>query len=202
MEEALVCADRPEPEILPGFGGGGGKCLLPSVFNPSLCTPGSPRCSQTDPGQVVFPDAKVLEHCSSGLCASQGPAACLPVSPPHLGIAKHYGLFYLFPLQAADLDGEIDLSTCYDVTEYPVQRNYGFQIHVRRMWGGRRVQMQDSRQGCSHCAAAWGCSSVARETFPQKPERPLGIPHNAPESCGLGFESQFFGSQKMGRGKG
>ncbi|XP_072535304.1 uncharacterized protein [Salminus brasiliensis] len=33
--------------------------------------------------------------------------------------------------EAADLDGEIDLSTCYDVTEYPVQRNYGFQIHSK-----------------------------------------------------------------------
>ncbi|XP_071397461.1 myosin phosphatase Rho-interacting protein-like, partial [Centroberyx affinis] len=30
--------------------------------------------------------------------------------------------------EASDLDGEIDLSTCYDVTEFPVQRNYGFQI--------------------------------------------------------------------------
>ncbi|XP_029566237.1 myosin phosphatase Rho-interacting protein isoform X7 [Salmo trutta] len=30
--------------------------------------------------------------------------------------------------EAADVDGEIDLSTCYDVTEFPVQRNYGFQI--------------------------------------------------------------------------
>uniref|UniRef100_A0A8C1Z9L4 Myosin phosphatase Rho interacting protein n=1 Tax=Cyprinus carpio TaxID=7962 RepID=A0A8C1Z9L4_CYPCA len=30
--------------------------------------------------------------------------------------------------EAADLDGEIDLSTCYDVTEFPVQRNYGFQV--------------------------------------------------------------------------
>ncbi|XP_050953638.1 myosin-2 heavy chain isoform X3 [Labeo rohita] len=30
--------------------------------------------------------------------------------------------------EAADLDGEIDLSMCYDVTEFPVQRNYGFQI--------------------------------------------------------------------------
>ncbi|XP_073686461.1 uncharacterized protein [Garra rufa] len=30
--------------------------------------------------------------------------------------------------EAADLDGEIDLSTCYDVNEFPVQRNYGFQI--------------------------------------------------------------------------
>lgn len=33
--------------------------------------------------------------------------------------------------QASDLDGEIDLSTCYNVTEYQAQRNYGFQIHVR-----------------------------------------------------------------------
>ncbi|KAM8816408.1 myosin phosphatase Rho-interacting protein isoform 3-T3 [Rhynchonycteris naso] len=33
--------------------------------------------------------------------------------------------------EAADLDGEIDLSSCYDVTEYPVQRNYGFQIHTK-----------------------------------------------------------------------
>nr|XP_023395471.1 myosin phosphatase Rho-interacting protein [Loxodonta africana] len=34
--------------------------------------------------------------------------------------------------EAADLDGEIDLATCYNVTEYPVQRNYGFQIHPPR----------------------------------------------------------------------
>ncbi|XP_004612874.1 myosin phosphatase Rho-interacting protein isoform X5 [Sorex araneus] len=33
--------------------------------------------------------------------------------------------------EAADLDGEIDLSTCVNVTEYPVQRNYGFQIHTK-----------------------------------------------------------------------
>lgn len=32
--------------------------------------------------------------------------------------------------QASDLDGEVDLSSCYDVTEFPVQRNYGFQILV------------------------------------------------------------------------
>ncbi|XP_059892654.1 early endosome antigen 1 isoform X2 [Gadus macrocephalus] len=30
--------------------------------------------------------------------------------------------------EACDLDGEVDLSSCYDVTEFPVQRNYGFQI--------------------------------------------------------------------------
>nr|XP_033770949.1 myosin phosphatase Rho-interacting protein isoform X2 [Geotrypetes seraphini] len=33
--------------------------------------------------------------------------------------------------EAADMDGEIDLSPCYDVTEFPVQRNYGFQIHTK-----------------------------------------------------------------------
>uniref|UniRef100_A0A3B4XHI2 Myosin phosphatase Rho interacting protein n=1 Tax=Seriola lalandi dorsalis TaxID=1841481 RepID=A0A3B4XHI2_SERLL len=30
--------------------------------------------------------------------------------------------------EASELDGEIDLSTCHDVKEFPVQRNYGFQI--------------------------------------------------------------------------
>ncbi|XP_074476793.1 myosin phosphatase Rho-interacting protein isoform X3 [Sebastes fasciatus] len=30
--------------------------------------------------------------------------------------------------EASEVDGEIDLSTCYDVKEFPVQRNYGFQI--------------------------------------------------------------------------
>ncbi|KAK3553155.1 hypothetical protein QTP86_031729 [Hemibagrus guttatus] len=33
--------------------------------------------------------------------------------------------------EAADLDGEINLSTCYDITDFPVERNYGFQIHTK-----------------------------------------------------------------------
>ncbi|XP_062444351.1 TRIO and F-actin-binding protein isoform X3 [Rhea pennata] len=33
--------------------------------------------------------------------------------------------------QADDLDGEIDLRSCTDVTEFAVQRNYGFQIHTK-----------------------------------------------------------------------
>ena len=32
--------------------------------------------------------------------------------------------------QAVVADGEVDLSTCYDITEYPAHKNYGFQIHV------------------------------------------------------------------------
>jgi hypothetical protein len=38
---------------------------------------------------------------------------------------------WILLLQADELDGEIDLRSCTDVTEYAVQRNYGFQIHVR-----------------------------------------------------------------------
>lgn len=41
-----------------------------------------------------------------------------------------FNIFCIYQ-QASDLDGEIDLSTCYNVTEYQAQRNYGFQIHVR-----------------------------------------------------------------------
>ncbi|KAG8007091.1 ATP-sensitive inward rectifier potassium channel 12, partial [Nibea albiflora] len=33
--------------------------------------------------------------------------------------------------QAADVDGEINLSTCFDITDYPTQKNSGFQIHTR-----------------------------------------------------------------------
>ncbi|KAG7459360.1 hypothetical protein MATL_G00209890 [Megalops atlanticus] len=33
--------------------------------------------------------------------------------------------------EASDMEGEIDLTTCYNVTEYQVQRNYGFQIHTQ-----------------------------------------------------------------------
>ncbi|KFV18313.1 TRIO and F-actin-binding protein, partial [Tauraco erythrolophus] len=33
--------------------------------------------------------------------------------------------------EADDIDGEIDLRSCTDVTEFAVQRNYGFQIHTK-----------------------------------------------------------------------
>ncbi|XP_034751276.1 myosin phosphatase Rho-interacting protein-like [Etheostoma cragini] len=32
--------------------------------------------------------------------------------------------------EASDLEGDIDLTTCHNVSEYQVQRNYGFQIHT------------------------------------------------------------------------
>ncbi|XP_035254543.1 rootletin-like isoform X4 [Anguilla anguilla] len=63
--------------------------------------------------------------------------------------------------EAADLDGEIDLSTCYDVTEFPVPRNYGFQVHTKEgpftlcaMTSGiRRSWMQALRQSARPAAA-------------------------------------------------
>lgn len=97
--------------------------------------------------------------------------ALLAVSPPHFGVVKHCVLFHLFSLQAADLDGEIDLSTCYDVTEYPVQRNYGFQIHVSKTREGGRVWLWDSQWAHLCCVTAWGCSSVAKETSSQTHKR-------------------------------
>ncbi|KAG8511154.1 LOW QUALITY PROTEIN: TRIO and F-actin-binding protein, partial [Galemys pyrenaicus] len=51
-----------------------------------------------------------------------------------------------FLFQADELDGEIDLRACTDVTEHAVQRNYGFQIHaVQRAWrgGGRWAGARD-----------------------------------------------------------
>lgn len=47
-------------------------------------------------------------------------------------------------MQADDLDGEIDLRSCTDVTEFAVQRNYGFQIHVSVQ---HHVDMEQQHQG-------------------------------------------------------
>lgn len=37
-------------------------------------------------------------------------------------------------MQKDDLDGEIDLKSCVKVSEYDVEKNYGFQIHVRTLY--------------------------------------------------------------------
>lgn len=34
-------------------------------------------------------------------------------------------------MQKDDLDGEIDLKSCVKVSEFNVEKNYGFQIQVR-----------------------------------------------------------------------
>lgn len=37
-------------------------------------------------------------------------------------------------VQKDDLDGEIDLKSCVKVSEFDVEKNYGFQIQVRVCW--------------------------------------------------------------------
>lgn len=53
-----------------------------------------------------------------------------------VGGSGRRGPLWASPPQADELDGEIDLRSCTDVTEYAVQRNYGFQIHVSRRAAG------------------------------------------------------------------
>lgn len=53
------------------------------------------------------------------------------------GLPSLHELWLALLLQADELDGEIDLRSCTDVSECMVQRNYGFQIHVRLgLWWG------------------------------------------------------------------
>ncbi|XP_075929812.1 uncharacterized protein LOC116951360 isoform X1 [Petromyzon marinus] len=52
----------------------------------------------------------------------------------HWFVLTDHGLRYYkdsIAEEASDLDGEIDLSTCYGVTEVQAQRNYGFQIQTK-----------------------------------------------------------------------
>uniref|UniRef100_A0A671V9T6 Myosin phosphatase Rho interacting protein n=1 Tax=Sparus aurata TaxID=8175 RepID=A0A671V9T6_SPAAU len=74
--------------------------------------------------------------------------------------------------EASDLDGEIDLSTCCNVTEYQAQRNYGFQIHTQEgvhtlsaMTAGiRRNWIQAVMKNVRPSTAPDVASSVERES--------------------------------------
>ncbi|KAG1967634.1 hypothetical protein F2P79_002954 [Pimephales promelas] len=81
--------------------------------------------------------------------------------------------------EAADVDGEINLSTCYDVTDYPVQRNYGFQIHTKdgvftlcaMTYGIRRNWVQAVMKNV-HLSTApdvtWKNPTIKSSSIPQK----------------------------------
>ena len=45
----------------------------------------------------------------------------------------YYNMPYCAYMQKDDLDGDIDLKSCVKVSEYDVEKNYGFQIHVRTL---------------------------------------------------------------------
>ncbi|XP_037664516.1 myosin phosphatase Rho-interacting protein isoform X10 [Choloepus didactylus] len=95
--------------------------------------------------------------------------------------------------EAADLDGEIDLSTCVDVTECPVQRNYGFQVHTKEgaftlsaMTSGiRRNWMQTIRKHVHPAAAPDVTSSLPEEkdkssSSPESSPRPREVQEPGP----------------------
>lgn len=74
-------------------------------------------------------------------------------------------------LQADELDGEIDLRFCTDVTEYAVQRNYGFQIHVslRAVGGGIPGGPPRGGVGVECGSPAWLPSLISPETLSSEP---------------------------------
>ncbi|XP_036408763.1 myosin-7B [Megalops cyprinoides] len=96
--------------------------------------------------------------------------------------------------EAADLDGEIDLSTCYDVTEFPVQRNYGFKIHTKEgafalcamTTGIRRNWIQAIMKNVRPAIAPDVTRSLPEEKA--KMRTALGVCHQAPTELCEGSE--------------
>lgn len=82
-----------------------------------------------------------------------------------------------FLLQADELDGEIDLRSCTDVTEYAVQRNYGFQIHVRLHaaggWHGWRAPRRWCWCGAQLSIRDWLLSLFIQRRCPQSQSESL-----------------------------
>uniref|UniRef100_A0A8C7P0W3 PH domain-containing protein n=1 Tax=Oncorhynchus mykiss TaxID=8022 RepID=A0A8C7P0W3_ONCMY len=91
-------------------------CDSPSYPNTSLNYPSSDPLPS--PGALLSPSYSTVSSSQSSLDSD---CCCFLFS-----ILRYYR--DSIAEEAADMDGEIDLSTCYDVTEFPVQRNYGFQI--------------------------------------------------------------------------
>ncbi|XP_016397544.1 myosin phosphatase Rho-interacting protein-like [Sinocyclocheilus rhinocerous] len=94
--------------------------------------------------------------------------------------------------EAADVDGEINLSTCYDVTDYPAQRNYGFQIHTKdgvftlcaMTYGIRRNWVQAVMKNIRPTVApdvTWKSPAIKSSSIPQKV--PMTSAHARTSSC-------------------
>ncbi|XP_063124371.1 myosin phosphatase Rho-interacting protein isoform X20 [Rattus norvegicus] len=114
--------------------------LPPLLSPPSPSTPHSRRSQVIEKFEAL--DIEKAEHMETNMLILTTPSSdtrqgrserrAIPRKRPDLLNFKKGWLTKQYEDgQAADLDGEINLSTCYDVTEYPVQRNYGFQIHTK-----------------------------------------------------------------------
>uniref|UniRef100_A0A4W6E8W2 PH domain-containing protein n=1 Tax=Lates calcarifer TaxID=8187 RepID=A0A4W6E8W2_LATCA len=85
--------------------------------------------------------------------------------------------------EASDLEGEIDLTRCYNVSEYQVQRNYGFQIHtptavytLSAMTAGIRKNWIQSLMKNVHPANAPDVASLPGHHLPCSPPEALPKP--------------------------
>uniref|UniRef100_A0A3Q0S5M5 PH domain-containing protein n=1 Tax=Amphilophus citrinellus TaxID=61819 RepID=A0A3Q0S5M5_AMPCI len=85
--------------------------------------------------------------------------------------------------EASALEGEIDLTKCYNVSEYQVQRNYGFQIHtlkgvftVSAMTAGIRKNWIQALMKNVHPASAPDVASLPGQHVPCSPPEVLPKP--------------------------
>ncbi|XP_077770722.1 TRIO and F-actin-binding protein isoform X5 [Canis aureus] len=112
-----------------GGGGGGGGGGVPALLGPAR-EPLPPSCVLLPPprGAAMTPD--LLNFKKGWMSILDEPGEW----KKHWFVLTDSSLKYYRDStaeEADELDGEIDLRSCTDVTEYAVQRNYGFQIHTK-----------------------------------------------------------------------
>ncbi|XP_029622752.1 myosin phosphatase Rho-interacting protein isoform X2 [Salmo trutta] len=88
-----------------------------------------------------------------------------------------------FAEENSDLEGEIDLTKCHNVSEYQVQRNYGFQIHTQKcvftlsaMTAGIRRNWIQALMKNVHPSNAPDVASLPVHRIPCSPTESLPLP--------------------------
>ncbi|XP_056257779.1 myosin phosphatase Rho-interacting protein-like [Seriola aureovittata] len=99
--------------------------------------------------------------------------------------------------EASDLKGEIDLTKCYNVSEYQVQRNYGFQIHTPKavytlsaMTAGIRKNWIQSLMKNVHPANAPDVASLPGHHVPCSPPEALPKPDVTQDSSSIDIPTE------------
>uniref|UniRef100_A0A3Q4H3G7 Myosin phosphatase Rho interacting protein n=1 Tax=Neolamprologus brichardi TaxID=32507 RepID=A0A3Q4H3G7_NEOBR len=103
----------------------------------------------------------------------------------------------VFSSQASDLEGEINLMKCYNVSEYQVQRNYGFQIHTPKgvftlsaMTAGIRKNWIQALMKNVHPANAPDVASLPGQHIPCSPPEVLPKPDVTQDSPSADVSSE------------
>uniref|UniRef100_A0A8C8D6Z6 PH domain-containing protein n=1 Tax=Oncorhynchus tshawytscha TaxID=74940 RepID=A0A8C8D6Z6_ONCTS len=111
----LFGLERRRSQVIGKFESGDGE----GVEHMDTTSPSEPPSNTVSPDLLNFKKGWMTKLYEDGMWKKHCVMLILPLT---------FFFLYVVLFQAADMDGEIDLSTCYDVTEFPVQRNYGFQI--------------------------------------------------------------------------